>query len=149
MGGLRGDERLRKKIPLDLKNPTNQEMLQALQKDAGLNLTLDQRLETEKPEFGRVKSSFNVWQVMELMAQKQIHGARWDKIEDGYRLTSAAPLGTRSTPWLLSPGVLGPIVIGLAVAVKRQGSDAGCALGHSLWMSMASASLLAWLGHAV
>lgn len=149
MPHLRGDERLGKDVQLDLKDPTTGEVLRALQKGSGVDLTTDAALAEGSPDFGRIRSTFKAWAVMEFVAQKQPDGARWEKAGDGYRLRGAAPLGSRSTPWLLSAAAFGVLCGGFAAAALRRSPDAARAFGRSVLPSKRTASVLLWRGTAL
>ena len=93
-------------------------MLNSVKSATGLDLAIDDRLAEKTPSFGRLPSSFKTWQIMEFMVQKQLLPARWESTENGYRLVSVAPFGSRSTPWAISAAALAVFALSFCLATR-------------------------------
>ncbi len=87
--GLRQDPRLAVLVTLGGDNPKFEEVLQRLREATGLDLTIADNLADHEPDIGQLKLGDRprAWQVMELVAHRQLQGGRWEKTENGYRLT--------------------------------------------------------------
>jgi hypothetical protein len=62
---LRTDERLRERVECDLKNPTSEQILGALEKQTGISFTIDEWHITHPPAYGRLgPTTLKVWSAM-------------------------------------------------------------------------------------
>ncbi len=99
---LRQDPRLQRSINLSVRNATKQEVLQAIGKATGLDLTADGKVFDTRPRVGTVElHGVPAWAAMEFLAQDQAVPARWVVRENGYELVTVVPLGNDAVPTLL------------------------------------------------
>jgi hypothetical protein len=99
---LRADPRLQVKITLNLGNPSLEELLGQLRQSTGVRLIVGHVLANHQPSFGHVHFvDAPAWEVLEFIAQRDLVGGEWDKIEGGYGLEgeSTAPRRNFSGAW--------------------------------------------------
>jgi len=116
---LRRDRRLAVLVIVGGDKPKLEEILQSLRGATGLLLTVADNLADHEPDFGKVNLGAHprAWQVMEMVAHRQLRNGRWEKTENGYRLTGHSLVPVRPTTnlfvilllWFL-PGI---VVVGL------------------------------------
>jgi prepilin-type N-terminal cleavage/methylation domain-containing protein len=105
---LRSDRRLQQSVRLDLRDPPIGTLVNKLAEVSGVNLSVDEDLDSLPAGLGRLFGSYPIWSVMEGIAHKHAKGARWDRVHDGYRLTIAKFFSR--TSWLIS-GVAGTVLV--------------------------------------
>jgi len=119
MASLRNDQRLLKKVPLELENATLPDVLEKLHQATGLTFTVSEAVEVS-PDLGNVKTErAYAWSVLEWLAGKHAWPARWEPTADGYRLVRAAPLGL-TFPWAFSGLVFALVTMAAVVIRMRQ-----------------------------
>ncbi|GEM_PF-143599 len=89
VGYLRNDPDLLLTVQMDLKNPTTSQVADHLAKATGLSFSIDQTLQSNSPDFGRLGGG-PAWSIMETLAERQFALSRWDKTGNGYHLTRAS-----------------------------------------------------------
>jgi hypothetical protein len=88
---FRFDPELRFSAGLQLNNPKTREILEKLEHASGLSMGADTSFFKHEPDYGSLQlPKASTWQVMEMLAQKQLLPARWDKVMGGYYLSRAA-----------------------------------------------------------
>jgi uncharacterized membrane protein YphA (DoxX/SURF4 family) len=104
---LRHDAALTVKLKVRTQNVTSERLVEQLHTQTGLSFTIDERLLRQNSlNLGEIETSSSpAWSLMEFLAQKQPLPARWEKVEGGYRLVRAAPLGV-TAPWVFIAIVL-------------------------------------------
>jgi hypothetical protein len=102
---LRRDDRLRAMVQVDLGNPNLADLFERIKIASGVELELSPELSGHAPKLGYIGSGA-CYNLMELMATKDIENGRWDKTATGYRLqgvsktpvAAPAPNATAVTP---------------------------------------------------
>lgn len=124
---LRGDPRLKSLVALADARPKLAVLLDELRGATRLELTLAEQLAGHNPDFGVIstKNPYYAWQLMNLIAEKELRDGRWEKTDTGYRLTGTS-LGSPDAPprWnvslLIALGALGVAGAGVAYQMRRR-----------------------------
>lgn len=98
---LRHDKRLHVRLNLDVETPKLAHVVEKLRQATGLDLTVDEALSDHAPDFGVIqhsKAGWQAWQLMELVAQKDLQKGYWDQTERGYTLRSDVAIPPKPKP---------------------------------------------------
>jgi hypothetical protein len=107
MYSLRNDPQLQKHVYLDLATSTPEEILGSLKEQAGLSLTLASPLQSQELDLGEIHvKGAPAFALMEFLNRKFNTPTRWEKLDGGYELRTAAPFGSMWRPWLVSAATL-------------------------------------------
>jgi len=89
---LQADPKLQAKLTKNLKTPSLNELLQLLQKETGLKLTVQvDDVSLAKKVFGRLTlHKVPAWQLMHKLEQTLLAEGQWEKVAGGYRLVGKA-----------------------------------------------------------
>jgi hypothetical protein len=86
---LRSDERLQVRLNVDAEHPKLAQIVAKLRDATKLELVVDETLNNHDPDFGHIqpsKSGYFAWQLMEMVAKKDLQRGYWEKTSGGYRL---------------------------------------------------------------
>jgi hypothetical protein len=84
---LRQDPRLQMRLSIEESDPELPDLLARLQSVTGLTIALGPSLAEHRPLLGSLQlPKVHAWLVMELLAEAQVEGGRWEKTDNGYRL---------------------------------------------------------------
>jgi hypothetical protein len=123
---LRADPRLRRVLHRLPATPSLPDLLARLRQATGLRFDVSEELSGHTPDLGYLQPSdrgYYCWQVMEIIQASQLEGGRWEKLEQGYRLSgrsvaaAAARPGTAAEDATVPPGSTSVLVwtgVGLA-----------------------------------
>ncbi|HEY7428206.1 MAG TPA: hypothetical protein VH682_28490 [Gemmataceae bacterium] len=132
---LRADKRLQVSFNVESKHPKLARIIAKLRETTGLDIAVDENLHDHDPDYGYIqpgKGGYYAWQIMEMVAKKDLQNGYWEKIGEGYRLAGtsvaaaksqvrtrpAVSASRRSLPWrLLLTGVF--LVVTLVLIVIR------------------------------
>src|SRR5262245_49297407 len=81
---LRSDPQLQVRLNLDTERPKLAHIVAKLRDATGLELTVDESLSDHDPDFDSIQPSQNgyrAWQLMELVAEKDLQSGYWEKTE--------------------------------------------------------------------
>jgi hypothetical protein len=132
---LRADKKLQVSLRMEANHPKLSQIIAALHDATGLDIAIDERLQGHDPDFGYIQPSrhgYHAWQIMEMIAKKDLQHGYWEKTEEGYRLTGSMPLPTVSKGNPLSQNLrfaqllwtyflsLAPLVVVLAIVLIRR-----------------------------
>src|ERR1700687_3879965 len=84
---LRSDPRLQVTLNVESRTPTIAQIIASLREATGLDLTVDPSLQNHQPDYGVLQHSqrgFHAWQLMEMVAQRNMERGYWDKTDKGY-----------------------------------------------------------------
>ncbi len=128
---IRQDPRLHAKVTLNMANPSVAEIFARIKDASGVELAVSPQLRDHRPQLGHIGSGA-CYNLMELLAEKDIENGRWEKTATGYRLTgisraaaapapvagdgppvAAAPPVDRPFPWMLviTAGIFGVLLM--------------------------------------
>jgi hypothetical protein len=133
---LRSDERLQVRLNLDTERPKLPEIIAKLREVTQLDLAVDESLSGHDPYFGTIQPSengFRAWQLMEMVAKRDLQKGYWEKTDTGYRLRgqstqpAATPPDKQADPSGLSPiwFVTGILIVVLVVLLVIRRATAG------------------------
>ena len=93
---LRADPRLQVTLNVEAEHPKLAQIIAKLRDATGLGLAVDSDLKDHQPDYGVIQSSkngYHAWQLMEMVAKRDMIRGYWNKTDQGYRLmgTSVAP----------------------------------------------------------
>jgi hypothetical protein len=90
---LRVDRRLQVRLNVEARHPKLSHILARLSEATGLEMTVTSQRQDHEPDVGHIqpsKKGYYAWQLMELVARKELQQGYWEKNSDGYRLTGRA-----------------------------------------------------------
>lgn len=103
---LSKDPRLQVQVELVQDNPELEEVLRVLEKGTGLSFQVDRRLQDHRPRLGSVQfRNAPAWTIMNWIAQRDLVDGRWERVEDGYRLTAKESVARKKEPPPAAPKV--------------------------------------------
>jgi hypothetical protein len=114
---LRADPRLQVSLNVEAEHPKIAQIIAKLCDATGLVLTVDSDLKDHQPDYGVIlpsKKGYHAWQLMEMVAQRDLKRGYWDKTDQGYRLMGTSGLAAPSPAAARSAastdsGVSGPL----------------------------------------
>lgn len=121
---LRKDPRLYSVITIECTNPKTEDLLAIGRKESGVDLTADERLERNQPDYGswQVKR-IRLWAAMEQLVRLQQVPARWEKNDRGYMMVPAAKFGKNLSFWLC--GIVTLILLTTTFRLRKVVKSAG------------------------
>jgi len=122
---LRADPKLQVSLNVEADHPKLSQIVAKLRDVTGLDIEVDGGLQEHAPDYGVIqpsKGGYYAWQIMELVARKDLQHGYWEKNDWGYRLVGTS-LATVAQPRpegtdfdrLLSLSAL--LLAGLAIAI--------------------------------
>jgi prepilin-type N-terminal cleavage/methylation domain-containing protein/prepilin-type processing-associated H-X9-DG protein len=126
---LRSDERLQALLNVEAEHPKLSQVVAQLRGATGLDVEVGESLHEHDPDFGYIqpsKNGYHAWQIMELVAKKDLQGGYWEKTARGYRLVGTS-LALRAQPrpedsslfaWLVGIGIVLFSVLMIVVVVQ-------------------------------
>lgn len=122
---MRGDPQLGRAVTIQRFQPTTEDLLAFCAKASGLSITASQWVHERQPRYSVWDAKdARLWAVMESLARQQVVPVRWEKVDDGYRMVSAAPFGKRLRFWFNGVALLFIAMIALRASVEARGSRA-------------------------
>ncbi len=94
---LRRDEQLQAALNVEADHPKLSHIIVRLREATGLDIEVSSGLAHHDPDFGHVqpsKKGYRAWQLMEMIARRDLQIGHWEKTPGGYRLVgmSVAPV---------------------------------------------------------
>ena len=131
---LRNDKKLQVYINIEPDHPKLAQIIADLSEATGLFIAVDEHLRNHDPDFGYVQScnpGYHAWQIMEILAKKDLLDGFWEATEGGYRLTrtsfplAASKQANKDAGWfyvsLVAIGLAGTLLVALLLRVFWHG----------------------------
>ncbi|HEY7158549.1 MAG TPA: hypothetical protein VH575_31685 [Gemmataceae bacterium] len=90
---LRADKKLQVSLNVEADHPKLSQVIAKLREATGLDIAIDDSLQNHDPNFGHIQTSkrgYRAWQIMEMVAKKDLQNGCWEKTDQGYRLLGAS-----------------------------------------------------------
>lgn len=92
---LRADESLQVSFNLETDRPKLLQIVAKLREATGLEIGVASNLADHDPDFGKIqpsKKGYRAWQLMEMVARKELQNGYWEKTDLGYRLVATSSI---------------------------------------------------------